>query len=153
MFSAFDKLKKSLSRTKDNLFGKIAQVVGGRKIDDDLLDEIEEILIEADVGVAATTRLTDSLRAKARENKATESDDVMALLKTEIADILSRQNHDLFPADAVMIGRPFSIASIGGGQEGVETYLDALRGELTAAMVLTGTASAASVSRDILWNV
>ena len=101
MFSAFDKLKKSLSRTKDNLFGKIAQVVGGRKIDDDLLDEIEEILIEADVGVAATTRLTDSLRAKARENKATESDDVMALLKTEIADILSRQNHDLFPADAV----------------------------------------------------
>ena len=56
-------------------------------------------------------------------------------------------------ADAVMIGRPFSIASIGGGQEGVETYLDALRGELNAAMVLTGTASAASVSRDILWNV
>lgn len=101
MFSAFEKLKKSLSRTKDNLFGKIAKVVGGRKIDDDLIDEIEEILIEADVGVAATTRLIDTLRERASENRVSESGEVMALLKSEISAILSRQNHDLFPADAV----------------------------------------------------
>jgi len=101
MFSAFEKLKKSLSRTKDNLIGKIVRVVSGRKIDDDLLEEIEEILIEADVGVAATTRLIESLRDKARENKATAGDEVMTLLKNEISTILSRRDHDLFPTNAV----------------------------------------------------
>ena len=50
MLGPFEKLKRSLSKTKDNLLGKISRVVMRRKIDDDLLDDIEEILIEADVG-------------------------------------------------------------------------------------------------------
>lgn len=53
-------------------------------------------------------------------------------------------------ADAVMIGRPFSIAAMGGLTTGVVTYLETLRTELTQAMVMTGTQSAASVSADIL---
>jgi isopentenyl diphosphate isomerase/L-lactate dehydrogenase-like FMN-dependent dehydrogenase len=53
-------------------------------------------------------------------------------------------------ADAVMIGRPFSIAAIGGAAEGVEKYLDQLRGELSAAMILTGTARAAAVPAGVL---
>lgn len=53
-------------------------------------------------------------------------------------------------ADAVMIGRPFSIATVGGLQEGVEKYIDKLKGELTAAMVLTGTPSVKSIDADIL---
>jgi isopentenyl diphosphate isomerase/L-lactate dehydrogenase-like FMN-dependent dehydrogenase len=55
-------------------------------------------------------------------------------------------------ADAVMIGRPFSVAAVGGFQKGVETYLDTLTMELKQAMVLTGTASAASVDRNILYQ-
>jgi len=54
-------------------------------------------------------------------------------------------------ADAVMIGRPFSVAVIGGGKEGAATYLDHIRQELIQAMVLTGTASAVSVDPSILW--
>jgi isopentenyl diphosphate isomerase/L-lactate dehydrogenase-like FMN-dependent dehydrogenase len=53
-------------------------------------------------------------------------------------------------ADAVMIGRPFSVAAVGGLQEGVEKYIDQLKSELTTAMVLTGTASAKNVDSDIL---
>ncbi|MBN1212935.1 MAG: signal recognition particle-docking protein FtsY [candidate division Zixibacteria bacterium] len=89
MFTPFEKLKKSLAKTKDNLLGKISRVVMRRKIDDDLLDEIEEILIEADVGVKATQRLIESVKEKARERKLTEGEDVMALLKEEISAILS----------------------------------------------------------------
>ncbi len=100
MFGSLAKLKKSLSKTKDNLLGKIAKVVTRRKIDDDLLDEIEEILIQADVGVKATFRLIDSIKEKAREQKLTEGEDVMGLLKDEIADILGNGAKDLFPADA-----------------------------------------------------
>lgn len=55
-------------------------------------------------------------------------------------------------ADAVMIGRPFSVAAVGGRQPGVATYLDAIRGELVAAMVLTGTTGVAEVSSRILYR-
>ena len=54
-------------------------------------------------------------------------------------------------ADAVMIGRPFSVAAVGGLQTGVETYIDTLEGELKQTMVLTGTASASSVDKKILF--
>ncbi len=55
-------------------------------------------------------------------------------------------------ADAVMIGRPFAIAAVGGLQAGVEKYIEILHGELKQAMVLTGTRSAAAVDRRILFN-
>ena len=89
MFNPFEKLKQSLVKTKDSIVGKITQVVSRRKIDDDLLDEIEQILIEADVGVKATMRLIESVKDKARERRLTEGEDVIALLKEEIATILT----------------------------------------------------------------
>ena len=53
-------------------------------------------------------------------------------------------------ADAVMIGRPISVAAVGGLEEGVIQYLQQIKSELKSAMVLTGTAAANAVSRDIL---
>ena len=96
MFGAFEKLKNSLTKTKDRIVGQISQVVKRRKIDDDLLDDIEEILIEADVGVAATTRLIESIKEKARERRLTEGEDVIVLLREEIAAILRRTDAPLF---------------------------------------------------------
>lgn len=55
-------------------------------------------------------------------------------------------------ADAVLIGRPFSVAAVGGLQEGVEKYIDSIAGQLKQSMVLTGTASASSVSSQILFK-
>ncbi len=55
-------------------------------------------------------------------------------------------------ADAVMIGRPFAIAAVGGLQAGVEQYIETVQGELKQAMVLTGTHSVAAVDRHILFN-
>ncbi len=95
MFNPFEKLKKSLAKTKDSILGKISQVVIRRQIDEALLDEIEQILIEADVGVKATTRLIESIKEKSRARHMTEGDDVIALLKEEITAILSRGAHDV----------------------------------------------------------
>ncbi|MFW5635301.1 MAG: alpha-hydroxy-acid oxidizing protein, partial [Thermodesulfobacteriota bacterium] len=53
-------------------------------------------------------------------------------------------------ADAVMIGRPFSVAAVGGLLEGVAAYIDKIKSELISAMVLTGTSSVRSVKRSIL---
>jgi len=55
-------------------------------------------------------------------------------------------------ADAVMVGRPFSVAAIGGLQPGVETYIDTLMAELKQTMVLTGTKAASAVDRKILFS-
>ncbi|MCG6905654.1 MAG: alpha-hydroxy-acid oxidizing protein [Desulfobacteraceae bacterium] len=55
-------------------------------------------------------------------------------------------------ADAVMIGRPFSVAAMGGLQEGVQAYIAQIRGELRQAMVLTGCATLAAVDRSILFE-
>jgi fused signal recognition particle receptor len=100
MFNAFEKLRNSLSRTKDQLLGRIAQVITGRRLDDDLIDEIEEILIEADVGVKAASRLIENLRRRAHDEGIVEGDAVMTLLKEDIAAILNRGSQELFPPDA-----------------------------------------------------
>ncbi len=55
-------------------------------------------------------------------------------------------------ADVVLIGRPVSVASVGGGLEGVRSYCQTVRQELTQAMLLTGCARVADISRDILWK-
>ena len=55
-------------------------------------------------------------------------------------------------ADGVMIGRPFSIAAVGGLQEGVEKYIDKIKQELEQSMVMTGTSSLSKVEKSILFN-
>lgn len=55
-------------------------------------------------------------------------------------------------ADAVMIGRPFSVAAMGGRQEGVQTYLETIRTELIQAMVMTGTTDIKTVSGDVIYS-
>ncbi|MFQ5608263.1 MAG: signal recognition particle-docking protein FtsY [Candidatus Zixiibacteriota bacterium] len=92
MFSRFKKLKESLSKTKDSLMGKIAPLVGGRKIDDDLLNEIEETLITGDVGVDASLRIMDAVRERARKENMTDGAQVMTLLREEITSILTSRD-------------------------------------------------------------
>jgi fused signal recognition particle receptor len=100
VFNTFEKLRSSLSRTKDKLFGRIAGVVAHRKIDAALIDEIEEILIEADVGVKATSRLIGRMREQARDRGVSEGEAVLSLLKEEIASILAAEDHELLPSTA-----------------------------------------------------
>jgi fused signal recognition particle receptor len=96
MISGFKKLKKSLTKTRENILGKISGLIGSRKIDDDLLDEIEEILLKADIGIAATEKTIETLREQARSEKATDSDDVFRLLKKQLSDILTKNRSEVF---------------------------------------------------------
>lgn len=78
-----------MARTKNSIFGKIASAVGLRKIDDSLLEEIEEILIGADVGVKATMRLIESVRTKADQKGTIDGEQIYDLLREEIRQILA----------------------------------------------------------------
>ncbi len=95
MTGVLSKLKSSLSKTRDNIFGKISRLVLNRKIDDDLLEEFEETLIGADIGVKATTRLIETVKAKAKEQNLTQAEDIIPILRNEITTLLSFENRDI----------------------------------------------------------
>lgn len=101
MFKTLDKLKESLSRTKDSIFGKISRLVSFRKIDDALLEEIEAALIEADIGVKATSQLITTLKERAKKQGITQGDELIPLLKEEIISILER--HAKVRADGISV--------------------------------------------------
>jgi len=72
------------------LFKKIDQLITGRgKIDDDLFDELEEVLIQSDVGVGTATRIVEDLRQATRRNRLSTADEVRAHLRSELSQILS----------------------------------------------------------------
>lgn len=85
----FKSFKQGLAKTKDNIVGKVRQAVGmAAKVDDDLLDEIEEILIQGDVGVAASMKIIENLKAQVARDHIKDADGVMAAIKAEIAAII-----------------------------------------------------------------
>lgn len=94
----FNKLKEGLTKTKDNLTEKIADVLSGAiTIDDDLYEELEEILITADIGVDTTLEIIDKLKIKIRENKVKDPALVKDYLKEVIVDILGEESGSIKP--------------------------------------------------------
>ena len=84
-----DKLKAGLSKTKDALFGQINSVLKNFvKVDEDLLDELEELLIMSDVGVNATEEIIERLRDQIKEGRLKEKDQVMDALKEILEDMI-----------------------------------------------------------------
>jgi fused signal recognition particle receptor len=80
--SWFQRLKDGLKKTKEHLVGQLAQVLQpGRRLDDELLSELEEILITADVGVDATLEIVQTLKARAAARGVQDPAEVMELLK------------------------------------------------------------------------
>ena len=84
-----DKLKSGLSKTKNAIFGQIDEVLKAFvKVDEDLLDELEELLIMADVGVGATEEIMERLREDVKEGRLKEKDQVIDALKTILSDMI-----------------------------------------------------------------
>ncbi len=84
-----DKLKAGLSKTKTALFGQIDEVLKAFvKVDEDLLDELEELLIMSDVGVNATEEIIEKLRDEIKSGRLKEKDQVMDALKSILTDMI-----------------------------------------------------------------
>ena len=83
----FDKLKNGLTKTKDAFFGQVNDVLKSfRRVDEDLLEELEELLICADMGAETAMSVVDELREKIKEDKITEADAVRDALKEILRD-------------------------------------------------------------------
>ena len=74
----FSRLKDGLAKTRDNIIEKVTRVIKAkRKIDESLLDEIEEILITGDVGVATTSLIIDRVKERVKKERYEDSDELL----------------------------------------------------------------------------
>ncbi|HHV72293.1 MAG TPA: signal recognition particle-docking protein FtsY, partial [Clostridia bacterium] len=92
----FSRLKESLAKTKKGFIEKVEILLkSSGKIDEDLFEELEEILIQGDVGVNTTLELIDNLREEAKRRKLTDSEQLLDLLKEKIKEMLGTESAGL----------------------------------------------------------
>lgn len=85
-------LDKGLSKTKESVFSKLARAVAGKsKVDDDVLDELEEVLITSDVGVETTLKIIDRIEKRVAKDKYVSAEELKKLLREEIAALLTEE--------------------------------------------------------------
>jgi fused signal recognition particle receptor len=94
------KIAKGLAKTREAIFGGIASLLSGRTLDDALIDEIEARLIRADVGVAATRRLVEGIRADYKAGTLKRGEDVLEYLKRELKAMWPAEDRALHLAQA-----------------------------------------------------
>lgn len=106
----FEKLKNGLKKTKENFTNKIDAILAGfGKVDEDLLEELEDALISSDFGYGMTEEIMQSLRKRIREQKITKAPDIKEAMQEIISDMLTFDDKSFFeikdfPAVITVIG-------------------------------------------------
>ncbi len=127
MKSIFGKIRDGFSKTKTQVFDRINHAINAKKkIDDDLLEEIEEILISGDVGVDATLTVIERVKQRVKREKYEESQELYRILKEEVANIFpeTQLNESHLPA------APYVIMVIGVNGAGKTTTIGKLASRL-----------------------
>jgi len=164
-FSIFSKKEKKealdagLEKTKESFFGKLARAVAGKsKVDDEVLDELEEILISSDVGADTTIEIIHRIEERVARDKYVNASELRNMLKEEIADMLTRSGNDdengfFIPEDH----KPYVILVVGVNGVGKTTTIGKLAYQLKKAglSVVLGAADtfrAAAVEQLSIWG-
>lgn len=147
------RIKAGLSRTRGG-FGLSSLLMGGKKVDDDLLEDLETQLLMADVGVEATQSLINTLTEKLNRKELKDTDALMATLKGELKDILVNSEE---PLDPTAKPGPFVILMVGVNGVGKTTTIGKLakkyQAEGKSVMLAAGdTFRAAAVEQLQVWG-
>ena len=123
-----DTLDKGLEKTKDSFFTKITRAVAGKsKVDDDLLDELEEVLVSSDVGVDTTLKIIERIETRVARDKYVSTDELTSILRDEIAQLLTENNSDDLSEFSLPEGRkPYVIMVVGVNGVGKTTTIGKL---------------------------
>ncbi|HOU81782.1 MAG TPA: signal recognition particle-docking protein FtsY [Bacteroidales bacterium] len=154
--STKDTLDKGLEPTKSNLFSKIHRlIVGKTSVDDELLDELEEILIEADVGIKTTIKIIESIEEKAKQTRYTSDAELNEIIKSSIREILEQSLANM-PKIEDNDAKPYVILVVGVNGVGKTTTIGKLAYQFKNAnrKVVLGAADtfrAAAVDQLKLW--
>ncbi|ACH67364.1 MULTISPECIES: signal recognition particle-docking protein FtsY [Aliivibrio] len=152
--SFFARLKRSLQRTKENIGAGFFGLFSGKKIDDELFEELEEQLLIADVGMDTTVRIIDSLTEKASKQDLKDGEALYGLLKEEMAEILAKVEQPLEIDEKNM---PHVILMVGVNGVGKTTTIGKLakqfQNEGKSVMLAAGdTFRAAAVEQLQVWG-
>jgi fused signal recognition particle receptor len=151
-------LDTGLEKTKENFFSKITKAVAGKTtVDDDVLDELEEILVTSDVGVATTLKIIDRIQARVARDKYMGASELQTLLRDEIQQLLSENNSNDFQSFEYGNHKPYVIMVVGVNGVGKTTTIGKLAHKLKQAgnSVVLGAADtfrAAAVDQIKLWG-
>jgi fused signal recognition particle receptor len=151
--SFFEKLKTGLTKTKDNFTNRISSVLtGALYIDEDLFEEIEEILITADIGVETSLEIIDMLKAKVREDKIKDPANLNQCLKEVIIDMLGSEKGSIMPEKT-----PQVILVIGVNGVGKTTSIGKISAQLKARgykvlLAAADTFRAAAIDQLEIWS-
>lgn len=164
IFSFFSKekketLDKGLSKTKENVFSKIARAIAGKsKVDDEVLDNLEEVLITSDVGVDTTLKIISRIEDRVARDKYVTTSELTAILREEIASLLT-ENHteDLESFTVPEDKKPYVIMVVGVNGVGKTTTIGKLAYQFKKAgkNVYLGAADtfrAAAVEQLVIWS-
>jgi fused signal recognition particle receptor len=149
----FARLKRSLVKTRENLGSGFVSLFRGKKIDDDLFEELEEQLLIADVGVETTRRIITNLTQQANRKQLRDAEALYGLLKTEMAGILEKVDRPLDVGGKA----PFVILMVGVNGVGKTTTIGKLARQYQAqgksVMLAAGdTFRAAAVEQLQVWG-
>ena len=122
------RLDQGLSASKKSFFSKLGTAIAGKsKIDEDLLDELEEVLIRSDVGVVTTLKIIDALQARVSKDKYLGTSELAQILREEITILLKQHQHDDIKGfDAALPNRPQVIMVVGVNGVGKTTTIGKL---------------------------
>lgn len=164
LFSFFSKgkketLDKGLEKTKQSFFSKIARAVAGKsKVDDDVLDNLEEVLVTSDVGVDTTLNIIQRIEARVARDKYVGTDELNAILRDEISSLLTENNTDDTEGYDIPEGKkPYVIMVVGVNGVGKTTTIGKLAYQFKKAgkKVVLGAADtfrAAAVEQIVIWG-
>ena len=164
-FSIFSKKEKKevldagLEKTKESIFSKITRAIAGKsKVDDELLDQLEEILITSDVGTDTTIEIINRIEKRVARDKYVSTSELHNILKEEIAALLTQSGNDDsegFNIDSA--AKPYVIMVVGVNGVGKTTTIGKLAYQFKKAglKVMLGAADtfrAAAVEQLVIWG-
>jgi len=151
-------LDKGLEKTKTSFFSKLSKaVIGKSKVDDEVLDELEEILISSDVGVHTTLKIIERIEKRVSTDKYVGTDELNSILKEEIAALLSETNHNTATEFTIDTSKkPYVIMVVGVNGVGKTTTIGKLAFQLKKSgyKVMLGAADtfrAAAIDQLEIW--
>ena len=153
-------LEKGLAKTKTSIFDKISRaIVGKSKVDDDVLDSLEESLILSDVGVDTTLKIIERIETRVSKDKYVNAEELNGILREELAGLLSENNtNDLSSFEAqINSAKPYVIMVVGVNGVGKTTTIGKLAYQFKKAgkSVYLGAADtfrAAAVEQLCIWG-
>ena len=152
-----ESLDRGLEKTKRGLFDRLSRAVAGKsKVDDDVLDAIEDALIASDVGVDTTLKIIDMLEERVARDKYMNAAELRSILKEEMASLLDVEGKEDAPVFDFS-KKPYVIMVVGVNGVGKTTTIGKLAANLKASgkKVLLGAADtfrAAAVDQLVIWS-